>query len=596
MIAWWMSAIWAASLRGGAALLLAMVPACLPRVPPAVRCWAWRAAFGAFLACFVWTRPIDLPLLRRSITATGARAAADVDYAPDVRKSLASDRPIGALASEKTESELRHHVGGWKASPASWIMLAWFLWLGWLAAYAAYLAIGWAAARRLAAGDLLEVPELARLCAAMGVRRPPEVRVHPACPGPLLVGVWHPSIVLPETAARSPHLRLILAHELAHRKRHDLLWNWLAVLATAALPLHPLVWIGKRRWKLATEAACDAAVLAATAAAPAVYGRVLVEAATFVRPASGLLTVAVAAESRWLLKRRLFAMQHVTSWSRSRLTTSALVFCIVGLVAAVPWRVVARADERASTHGNANPSTLAPATSPATELPPGNFNVQSEEAFISLPRAHIRSLTSGTVQQVCCKEGRRVKKGELLVQLDATEPQRSVTAAERIVKAAQEKFDILMQMQKAGQAAPQEIAAAKLDLDKAADVLQQRQAALDATRIAAPFDGVVEDLEANVGNTIFPGDKIAAVANVSEASIQAGVPVNVAPKLKIGAPAAIFSEDGKRLGTGEIVAVGRENDATGLTSVQVSITEAAVPLTNLIPATVKFHTDDADSR
>jgi beta-lactamase regulating signal transducer with metallopeptidase domain/biotin carboxyl carrier protein len=619
MIAWWMSAICGAAIRGSAALLLAWVLSCLPRVPSAVRCWAWRTAFAALLACFLWTRPVDLPLLSRSIPTANGKPAADVEPAPDSQTSRAGGRPAGSIGASgaQLDSSSRTHGRAFNASPRiSWIALAWFLWLGFLATYAARLAVNWKKTRRLAAGHPLQVRELAELCGKMGVRRPPHVRVHPACRGPLLVGVWRPSIVLPETAVGSPDLRLILAHELAHQKRQDLLWNWLAVLATAALPLHPLVWVGKRRWKLATEAACDAAALAATAANPAVYGRVLVEVATFVPPASGLLTVAVAAESRWLLKRRLSAMQHVTSWSRSRLTTAALGFCIVGVVAAVPWRVVASADEQASSKGNADHPALAPAsgaaaqlqTGPAdlimrlrlapasgpAQLPAGDFNAKSEgAAFISLPRAGIRSLTSGTIQQVSCEEGQRVTKGALLVQLDATELQKALAVAERIVKTSQERYDVMMQMQRAGQVAPQELAAAKLDWDKASDVLQQRQAALDATRIVAPFDGIVEDLKANVGSTIFPGDSIATVYNATRASVDSAVPNDIAPRLKIGDSAAIFSQDGKRLGSGEVVSVGRDNEATGLTSVRVRIVQATVPLTNLLPATVKFHVKSA---
>lgn len=287
-------------------------------------------------------------------------------------------------------------------------------------------------------------------------------------------------------------------------------------------------------------------------------------------------------------------MQQLTSWSRSRLTTAAIVLCIVGLMVAVPWRVVASADEHALTDGKQNHAPPTAATQPTTQLAAGDFNIVSDgTVFISLPRAHIRSLTSGTIQQVACDEGQRVKKGALLVQLDATELQQALAVAERIVKTSQERYDVMMQMQRAGQAAPQELAAAKLDVDKASDVLQQRQAAVDATRIVAPFDGVVEDLKANVGSTIFPGDSIATLANVSAASIHSAVHNDVAPKLKIGDLAAIFSEDGKRLASGEIVSVGRENEATGLTNVRLRVVEPTVPLTNLIPGTVKFHVNNA---
>ena len=52
------------------------------------------------------------------------------------------------------------------------------------------------------------------------------------CGSPMLLGVVRPMILLPE-ALIQPHqlhgLRLVLAHELAHIKRRDLLWNLVPV-------------------------------------------------------------------------------------------------------------------------------------------------------------------------------------------------------------------------------------------------------------------------------------------------------------------------------------------------------------------------------
>jgi hypothetical protein len=55
----------------------------------------------------------------------------------------------------------------------------------------------------------------------------------------------------------------VFLHELAHLKRRDLLWNWLAALLQAVHWFNPLVWFGFARWRAVREMACDALALEA---------------------------------------------------------------------------------------------------------------------------------------------------------------------------------------------------------------------------------------------------------------------------------------------------------------------------------------------
>ena len=94
----------------------------------------------------------------------------------------------------------------------------------------------------------------------LGVRRLPQLRISSCVESPLLVGLWRPAIILPERVEEKfdeAELRLMIAHELAHLKRHDLAWNWLPTVAAWIFFYHPLVWLMIRRWSEAQEAACD---------------------------------------------------------------------------------------------------------------------------------------------------------------------------------------------------------------------------------------------------------------------------------------------------------------------------------------------------
>src|SRR5690606_18201090 len=98
-----------------------------------------------------------------------------------------------------------------------------------------------------------------------------------------LIGSLRPMIVLPSslTEARcEQELRAALAHELAHVKRRDLLWNWLWMLAAALFFFHPLIWLAKREWSLAQEIATDDLALSASQLPAAAYARALIELAS----------------------------------------------------------------------------------------------------------------------------------------------------------------------------------------------------------------------------------------------------------------------------------------------------------------------------
>jgi beta-lactamase regulating signal transducer with metallopeptidase domain len=77
---------------------------------------------------------------------------------------------------------------------------------------------------------------------------------------PTVIGWIRPVILLPMTALSglAPHqLEAILAHELAHIRRHDYLVNLLQTLVETLLFYHPAVWWLSRRIRVERENCCD---------------------------------------------------------------------------------------------------------------------------------------------------------------------------------------------------------------------------------------------------------------------------------------------------------------------------------------------------
>jgi beta-lactamase regulating signal transducer with metallopeptidase domain len=122
----------------------------------------------------------------------------------------------------------------------------------------------WLGARRLVARG---VPAPAafqdvarRLGDALGVRTIVRLLESSAVTVPSVIGFVRPAILLPAsslTGLTPAQLEMILAHELAHIRRHDFLVNLLQAVVETLLFYHPAVWWISRRVRAERENCCD---------------------------------------------------------------------------------------------------------------------------------------------------------------------------------------------------------------------------------------------------------------------------------------------------------------------------------------------------
>lgn len=100
----------------------------------------------------------------------------------------------------------------------------------------------------------------ARLARQMHIRRPIALFESALVDVPTVIGCLKPMVLLPVSAltALSPQqLEAILAHELAHIRRHDYAVNLLQAIVETLLFYHPAVWWLSRRIRAERENCCD---------------------------------------------------------------------------------------------------------------------------------------------------------------------------------------------------------------------------------------------------------------------------------------------------------------------------------------------------
>lgn len=145
-------------------------------------------------------------------------------------------------------------------------LLPWLFgsWLAGVSLLSLYHLVGWRWARRLSndgepVGE--SVAALARdLCRKMGIGRAVAFLESSAVSVPTVVGWLRPVVLVPAstlTGLSPRQLEAILAHELAHIRRHDYLINLLQTAVETLLFYHPAVWWVSAQVRRERENCCD---------------------------------------------------------------------------------------------------------------------------------------------------------------------------------------------------------------------------------------------------------------------------------------------------------------------------------------------------
>jgi beta-lactamase regulating signal transducer with metallopeptidase domain len=222
----------------------------------------------------------------------------------------------------------------------------WTKWVvaGWVAGVllsSIRLFAGWHLTRRLRQLAVDAVPEEVKILfeqmrRRLALTRSVRVMISGQIDSPAAIGWLKPMVLLPLSAIiglDAAQLQAVLAHELAHIRRHDFFVNVLQQCVESLLFYHPAVWWLSRRIRIEREHICDDLAVQ-VCGDPAVYANALIE---MERRRSNLPSLAMAA-ARGNLKSRI---RRVIGWSPEgrdwREGAMTLMFVLTVLVAAA-WQ------------------------------------------------------------------------------------------------------------------------------------------------------------------------------------------------------------------------------------------------------------------
>ena len=340
----WATAMLRALWQGGVAILIVWaICLIIPSLPARMKCWLWRLAAVKLIVSLLWLSPLQILLLpSRPATSNDTSSRAHVS---EYRATPQATAPLKSFDSQISSAETTPRAD--RFSPLITLLTLWVV--GVIAGFIRIL-MGLRHVRRLrgggeSVGDSVLNGQLNRLCQAMKISAAPKLAESTAVSAPVLIGVLRPSILLPKGMfpPGSQSSEIALAHELAHIRRGDLVWNWLKSLVGVVFFFNPLVWLLMRESRLACETACDALAVQVTGRDPISYTRILVDVAALqpVRPTTGFAIIGMI-ETAGTLERRIRSLLRAKRLSRRTLFFAGIIIAVLAVPGLLSWQLVQR--------------------------------------------------------------------------------------------------------------------------------------------------------------------------------------------------------------------------------------------------------------
>jgi membrane fusion protein (multidrug efflux system) len=247
-----------------------------------------------------------------------------------------------------------------------------------------------------------------------------------------------------------------------------------------------------------------------------------------------------------------------------RSIVAVVVVLLVGAgIGGAYWFLMARPAQNAAA-GGAPAGFAMPVEAAQVRVGPSQRQIQAVGSLRSNESVILRPELIGRIAQINFDEGQRVKKGQLLVQLDSAVPRAELVQMQASLALAKANYERAQELAKrnAGTERALDEARWKLRNDEAA--VKLAEARLEKYALSAPFDGVVGLRKVSIGDLVKEAADLVNLEQVDPLKVDFRVPEVFLASLKVGQRIAVTVDalPGREF-SGEVYAIDPLVDASG---------------------------------
>lgn len=194
--------------------------------------------------------------------------------------------------------------------------------------------------------------------------------------------------------------------------------------------------------------------------------------------------------------------------------------------------------------------------------------------------ATLQPEVEGPLTRITVRSGQNVSRGELMFEIDSAPQQAALASLESTrpsresdVEFARQQVERNKTLLAAGAISQREVEqfeaqlrSAEAQLKALDEQVKQQRSQLSYYRVTAPIAGTVGDIPVNVGDRVTRSTVLTTVNENDVLEVYINVPVQQAPRLKVGLPVQLVDDAGRVLATNRITFVSPNVD-TGMQSV-----------------------------
>ena len=162
-------------------------------------------------------------------------------------------------------------------------------------------------------------------------------------------------------------------------------------------------------------------------------------------------------------------------------------------------------------------------------------------------RLEVLAETSGIVERIAIERGERVARGDTLVVLEKGEREAELREARAQVTMTRSEQEAAESLGRQALQSRVQLERSRAALESARAQLVRIERDLAGTRIAAPFDGVINTLPVETGRLVERGDRVAELIDDSRFEVSARVAQQQRAELELGQEVGVEPITGERL-------------------------------------------------